>query len=103
MSTPSVSPEQIERIAELARMTLSEREREKFGEEISEVLGYVRALEEKNVDGVKPFSHAADLENVMRKDVREPSSKGLLERIHSQFPRAKGALLKIQAVLEQRK
>lgn len=73
-----ITKKEVEKIAELARLGISEEEKEKFAEDLSSVIGYFQKLSEVNVEKVEPmtgplrysFSEASGttLENVVRKD-----------------------------------
>lgn len=55
-------------IAELARLKLSETERQKFQGEIGAILGYAESLSVVDVEGVEPTAHATSVSNVSRVD-----------------------------------
>lgn len=57
------------KLAELARIHLSEQEVTAFQEEINEVLSYVEQLQGVDVGDREPTSQVTGLENVMRDDV----------------------------------
>jgi len=69
----SVSKEEIEKIARLARLNLKEDEINEIGEQINQILDYVKKLEELDTDNIEPLSHALDLNNVFREDVIQAS------------------------------
>jgi aspartyl-tRNA(Asn)/glutamyl-tRNA(Gln) amidotransferase subunit C len=54
----ALSPEEVRRIAALARLRLSPGEEERLAGELSAILDYVRQLEELDVSGVEPMTHA---------------------------------------------
>lgn len=62
----------IERIAQLAKLRLTEDEKEKLTKELSQIIGYVEKLNELNLENVPPTSHVLDLKNVMREDEVKP-------------------------------
>ncbi|MEK6673436.1 MAG: Asp-tRNA(Asn)/Glu-tRNA(Gln) amidotransferase subunit GatC [Nitrospirota bacterium] len=63
-------------IAHLARLTITAEESEKFSQQLSSILEYVKKLEEIDTSGVEPTSHLFGVSNVMREDsVRPPLSK----------------------------
>ena len=68
----AISPEEVQRIADLARLELTEDESVRFARELSAVLGHVAALSSLDTEGVAPAAHALDLENVLRADVIVP-------------------------------
>jgi aspartyl-tRNA(Asn)/glutamyl-tRNA(Gln) amidotransferase subunit C len=60
-------------VAHLARIELSQDERERLGAQLGQILGYVDKLKEVNVEGVEPTAHAFPLVNVTRPDETRPS------------------------------
>ena len=64
----SVSTEEIENIANLARLNLNENEKEKLKGQVNQILEYVKKLNELNTDDIEPLSHTLELTNVFRKD-----------------------------------
>lgn len=69
----SVTLNDLEKIAQLARLTLKEDEKEKFLDQVNQILKYVEKLNEVNTEGIEPLSHSMDLVNVMREDLEKPS------------------------------
>jgi aspartyl-tRNA(Asn)/glutamyl-tRNA(Gln) amidotransferase subunit C len=59
--------------AHLARVALTPAEEEKFGAQLSNILGYIEKLSELNVDQIEPTAHAMPLVNVFRPDEVRPS------------------------------
>lgn len=64
----TISRREIESVAALARLELSEDEIEGLLQDIGSILDYVDQLQEVNVDGVEPFAHPTSRE-VIRQDV----------------------------------
>jgi len=58
----------LDRLCVLARLSLSEDEKEKLGPQLGRIIGYVETLSEVDVDGVEPMAHAIPLQNVLRED-----------------------------------
>jgi aspartyl-tRNA(Asn)/glutamyl-tRNA(Gln) amidotransferase subunit C len=63
----------IEKVARLARLALSEEEKATFGEQLDQVLTYVEQLSRLNTEGIEPTSHAIPVSNVFREDEARPS------------------------------
>jgi len=63
----------IEKVAKLARLELSEEEKETFGSQLEQVLGYMEQLNRLDTTGVEPTSHAIPVNNVFREDEVRPS------------------------------
>ena len=67
-----LSSQEVEHIALLSRLKLSDAERERAQNELSQILGYFETLGELPTDGVEPTMHALPLENVLRVDEAKP-------------------------------
>ncbi|MGH9822357.1 MAG: Asp-tRNA(Asn)/Glu-tRNA(Gln) amidotransferase subunit GatC [Blastocatellia bacterium] len=67
----------VEKIAELARMELTEEETRAFTNQLDAILSYIEKLNELDTSGVEPMSHsvtaAADTQYAMRDDEVRPS------------------------------
>lgn len=64
-----ITDEVMENVEILAKLELSEKEREKAAEEMEKMLQYVEKLQELNTDEVEPMPYAMSVENVFREDV----------------------------------
>ena len=64
-----LSKEEVETVARLARLAISEEEKELFSRQLSDILTYIGKLKELDTSKVKPTSHVLDLHNVLRDDV----------------------------------
>lgn len=63
----------VEHIAHLARLSLSERERVKFSNQLGSILDYVAKLNELETSGIEATSHVLEMSNVMREDALRAS------------------------------
>lgn len=63
-----ITVKDVEHVAKLARLELTEEEKEKFTRQLGDVLKYVEQMNEIDTTGVKPMAHAFDVVNVMRDD-----------------------------------
>lgn len=68
-----ISEEEIDHIALLARLSLSDEEKEAFSTQLGDILRYMEKLNELNTTGVVPTSHVISLHNVLRDDLPQPS------------------------------
>jgi aspartyl-tRNA(Asn)/glutamyl-tRNA(Gln) amidotransferase subunit C len=68
-----ISKENIEHIASLARLYLTEEEKELFVFQLGSILDYMEKLNELDTTDVEPISHVLPLSNVMRDDISGPS------------------------------
>lgn len=63
----------IDYVAKLARIELTEKQQKKYAKQLSDILGYIEKLKELKVDAVEPMSHVLPLKNVFRQDKVGPS------------------------------
>ena len=68
-----IDDRQVEHIARLARLALSDEERARMREQLGAILRYIDKLAELAVEGVEPTAHAVQLVNAMREDEVAPS------------------------------
>jgi aspartyl-tRNA(Asn)/glutamyl-tRNA(Gln) amidotransferase subunit C len=93
-----IDRETVENVAKLARLGLNEEEIKVFGEQLSVILQNIAILQEADVSGVSPTSHASRLTNVMREDIPEPSYPP--ELLLANAPDREDNYLKVPPVLE---
>lgn len=63
----------VEHVAHLARLHLTEEELGRFHKQLDNILQYVEKLNEADTSGVEPLAHAAPAGNVFREDEVKPS------------------------------
>ena len=63
----------IKYVANLARIKLSSDQESRLGAQLGDILGYVKKLEQLDINNVEPMAHAVPLYNVMRTDEIQPS------------------------------
>lgn len=64
-----ISDETMEYIGILAKLTLSEEEKEQAKQDMERMLDYVDRLNELDTTGVEPMSHIFPIHNVFREDI----------------------------------
>lgn len=97
-----LSKEQVEHIADLARIGLKDEEKIKFQEDLGSVLDYVDKLQQVDVSGVDPISNISDSENQTRED-ENGSGKVLAENLFNMAPDTKDGYVKVEQVLTKTK
>lgn len=90
---------EVQRIADLARIELTGREKEKYAEELSAVLGFIEQLSKVDTDNIIPTSQVTGLVNVAREDKVEACDQETRQQIFSSAPLAEGEYFKVKAVL----
>jgi aspartyl-tRNA(Asn)/glutamyl-tRNA(Gln) amidotransferase subunit C len=69
----ALSRADVEKVALLARLRLSDDELEHMTGQLADIVGYVDQLSEVDTTGVEPMAHAVELTNVFAADEVEPS------------------------------
>lgn len=69
----ALTRQQVEHIAELAKVGLSEEEIERFREQLSAILEYAAVLQRLDTETIPPTARVSDAANVMRPDIARPS------------------------------
>ncbi len=90
--------EDVEKVAGLARLKLTEEEISEMADKLSQVISYVTVLDEVDVSNVEPMAHVADVANVFREDaVRESRPR---EAALGNAPKSDGKYFLVPQILE---
>jgi len=90
--------EQVQHIAELARLALSDEERSLYQEQLSAILEHFEQLQELDTEAIPPTATVLPLRSVMRADESRPPFPR--EDILANAPAHKEGCFKVPAVLE---
>jgi len=63
-----LTKEDLEHLAELARIELKEKEEKKLQKDLSSILDYFQELQKVNTENIKPMTGGTDLVSVVRED-----------------------------------
>lgn len=94
----NISAADVEHVARLARLELSDEERNLFAGQMGAILGYVDKLKELDTEGVLPTSHAVPMENSFREDVVGLSIG--IEKALANAPDRAGSFYRVPKVIE---
>jgi len=94
----TVTLKDVEHVAKLARLELSDAEKNRFTEQMNAILKYAEKLNELNTEGVEPTTHVLPVMNVMREDKARPSWP--LEEVLANAPEEEDGQFRVPAVLE---
>ena len=94
----AISQDDIEHVAKLARLKITEEEKPLYQEQLDSIVGYVDKLQELKTDKVPEMQTAGTTSNVFRQDDPRPSNQETRERIIENFPRKQGVMLEVQQV-----
>lgn len=98
----TLTVQEIEQIALLARLTLTDREKRRYAEQLSVVFSYMDRLQEVDTDGVQETCQVTGLEDVLRMDVTQATDDDIKRKLLAQFPMKVGNLLAVKAVFDNR-
>ena len=87
----------VEHVAALARLGLSDAEKERLRDQLSSILEHIDALSEVDTDAIPPTASVIPLSNVLRDDVAQPSMPRDL--VLSNAPRQTDGFFEVDAVL----
>lgn len=93
-----ISIQEVEHVAELSRLELSEDDKQTYAEQLSKILQYAGKLNELNTDGIEPTSRVPGAENVMREDEVKPSLDR--ELVMKNAPDEQDGQFRVPSVLE---
>ncbi len=93
----SLTRQDVEKVALLARLRLSESEIDRLTVQLGQIVEYVEQLDELNTDDVEPMAHAVELANVFRADEVRPSLSR--EAALANAPKADDECYRVPAVL----
>ena len=88
----------IEYVANLARLALSDGEKTKFARQLGDILHYVEKLKQVEVTGVEPMAHASPVFNVWADDV--PVAGLPVEQALQNAPARRDHLIALPKVME---
>jgi len=67
-----LSIDEVEHIADLARLRLTEVEKERYAEQLSDILDYIEHLEELDTDHIQPTASVLEMQLRLREDQTRP-------------------------------
>lgn len=95
-----LSKKEVEHIATLARLNLTEEEKEKYSRQLSDILNYMEKMKGVDTSKVESTSQVTGLTNVMRKDKIEEC--GVAEQVIDCAPETKDGYVKVPKILENK-
>ncbi len=96
-----LTDKELDHIAKLARIELSDTHREKFKKELSSIIGYIDQLNKVDTEGIEPLYQVTGLTNATRHDDHRGDfvmDAQLTEYLIGQAPASQERLVKVKAV-----
>jgi len=94
----AITREEVDHIAELAKLSLTEIEKARFQEQLSDILDYARKLQTIDTEAIPPTATVLPLSSVLRDDVVKPSIPTRI--LLANAPKATGDSFEVQSVLD---
>ena len=88
----------VEQVAKLARLGLTEKEKEIFVKQLSAILEYAENLKKIDTQNIPPTSHAVPLKNVFREDKTVPCEN--VKDILANAPQEEWQMFRVPRILE---
>ena len=95
----SIDRKTVDHVAMLARLALTEEERERAQEQLSAILEHINVITEADTSQVPATAHILPVENVMTADQSRPSLSP--EELLQNAPAREGEYFRVKAVLEE--
>jgi aspartyl-tRNA(Asn)/glutamyl-tRNA(Gln) amidotransferase subunit C len=92
-----IEKKDVEYVAWLARLDLSEEEKERFTKQLGQVLEHAEKIKSLDTEDIEPTSHVVPLKNVMREDRVSPGLSQ--EEALSNAPRREGGYFVVPRIL----
>ncbi len=92
-----ISRNEVEHVALLARLKLSEEEMNQYTEQLNSILEYAAMLEQIDTNDVSPTAHAVQLYNVLREDEVKPSMAQ--EKVFKNAPEAEEGFFRVPRIV----
>ena len=93
-----IQEQEVQHIAKLARLGLSEKEIKRFQKDLSSILDYIETLKQVDARAIEPFFHPNEEVNIMREDKAKPEQKEIVDKLIDLVPSKKGRHIKVKSV-----
>lgn len=94
----SISKEEVQHVAHLAKLSVSDNELDGFVEKLNQVIEMVQTLEEVDTTGVAFTSNPTELLNVMREDIAVAGTAR--EELMKNVPESQDGFIKVPAIMD---
>jgi len=98
--TPRIDSGQVDHIAKLARIKLTEKEEEKFANDLSSILDYIDKLNKVDTENIKPIQQITELKNIVRNDISITNNQDIRNKILDEAPEKQNNYFKVPKILE---
>lgn len=95
----SLTPEDVKKIAHLARLNLSEQDIATYTPQLSHILAFIEQMNETDTTSIEPISHSLDVSARMRSDT--VTEENLRDKFQNIAPQVQAGLYLVPKVIEE--
>jgi aspartyl-tRNA(Asn)/glutamyl-tRNA(Gln) amidotransferase subunit C len=99
VAEPKITMKEVDHVARLSRLTLTDAEKERMRRELDGILSYIDKLRALDTAGVPPTSRAVPMTNVMREDEPRPSLSQ--DEMLANAPDRSGEFFRVPKIIEE--
>jgi aspartyl-tRNA(Asn)/glutamyl-tRNA(Gln) amidotransferase subunit C len=93
-----ITPEEVRRVAMLARLRLTPEEEERLTGQLDKILQYVDKLNQLDASQIEPFTHAVEIVNAFRDD--EVTNRARAADLLANAPEKDQTFFKVPKIIE---
>jgi aspartyl-tRNA(Asn)/glutamyl-tRNA(Gln) amidotransferase subunit C len=93
-----INRQEVEHVAKLARLEITDAEKDAFSQQLSDILAYMEQLKMVDTAGVEPPATVLEQTNVFREDTIRPSLP--VEKAIANAPEAEAGHFRVPAIIE---
>lgn len=94
-----ITKEEVEKVADLARIGVSDEDVTSYQKDLSAILSYFEKLQEVDTEGVEEIGHITGMTNVYRHDRAEDFDEEGKKIMHENMPQSEDGFIKVKSVL----
>lgn len=95
----SLTPDDVKKIAHLARLNLSAEDSALYTPQLSNILNFIAQMDQANTTNVEPLAHPLDISQRLRPDV--VSEPDLRDKYQAHAPQVEAGLYLVPKVIEE--
>lgn len=95
-----ITKQEVEKVAKLARLEITEAEKEAFAKQLSQILTHVEKLKQYDTRGIEPTATVLGQMNVFRDDIIRPSLP--VDKALANAPEHEGNRFLVPKIIEER-
>jgi aspartyl-tRNA(Asn)/glutamyl-tRNA(Gln) amidotransferase subunit C len=95
----SLTPDDVKKIAHLARLNLSDNDIAVYTPQLSHILQFIEQMNQTDTSGIDPIAHSFDISQRLRTD--EVSETNLRDKFQELAPQVEAGLYLVPKVIEE--